>query len=137
MINLKALAIIVLILSSSIISFGQVKDTTFWNHVHHQSRFTIVSYDSTVTGKLLKINRELDGDYHLIIQSDSNHTIVGEIICACKGIMIACRGYKNRIVIPKVGDYVIIIGDSVKDKIHGDLCEIHPIKQLTILKPDK
>ena len=136
MINLKALAIIVLILSSSIISFGQVKDTTFWNHVHHQSRLKVISYDSTVTGKLLKINRELDGDYHLIIQSDSNHTIVGEIICACKGIMIACRGYKNRIVIPKVGDYVIIIGDSVKDKIHGDLCEIHPIKQLTVLKPE-
>jgi hypothetical protein len=136
MLNLKAVLVIVVLLFS-VSSFGQVKDTTFWNHVHHQSRLTIVSYDSTVIGKLLKINRELDGDYHLLIQSDSNHIIVGEIICACKGIMISCRGYKNRIPIPKVGDLIRIEGDSVKDRIHRDLLEIHPIKQLTILKPDK
>ena len=33
----------------------------------------------------------------------------------------------------KVGDYVKIVGDSVTDKIHDDLPEIHPIKMLIIL----
>ncbi len=116
-----------------VILFGQVKDSTFWNHVHHQSRLKVSSYDSLVTGKVIKISREFDGDYHLIIQSDSSHIIVGEIICACRGIMIACKGYKNKIIIPKVDDYVKIVGDSVIDKIHDDLPEIHPIKMLMIL----
>ena len=79
------------------------------------------------------MTRELDGDYHLIIQSDSTHTIVTGIICACKGIMTACKGYKNKITIPKVGDNVMIIGDSVIDKVHENLPEIHPIKMLKIL----
>jgi hypothetical protein len=81
----------------------------------------------------MKITRELDGDYHLTIKSDSTHTIIGEIICACRSIMIACRGYNNKIIIPKVGDYVKIVGDSVTDKIHNDLPEVHPIKILKIL----
>ena len=118
----------------SITSYGQGKDTLFWNHVHHQSRLKVISYDTTVMGRVIKITKELDGDYHLIIQSDSAHTIVGEIICACRGIMIACKGYKNKIMIPKVGDYIKVVGDSVTDKIHNDLPEIHPIKMLTILR---
>ena len=131
---MKHFLFVCIIVLSSIVSFGQVKDSTFWNHVHHQSRLKVISYDSTVTGKVLKISRELDGDYHLVIQSDSSHIIVGEIICACRGVMIACRGYKNKITIPKIGDYIKIVGDSVTDKIHDDLPEIHPIKILVILK---
>lgn len=130
---MKNFLLLCVIMSVSITTFGQGKDTTFWNHVHYQSRLKVISYDSTVTGKLLKITRELDGDYHLTIQSDPTHIIVGEIICACRGIMIACWGYKNKIIIPKVGDYIRIVGDSVIDKIHDDLPEIHPIKMLTIL----
>ena len=122
-----------LLLFTPIISFSQSKDTSFWNHVHHQSRLIVRSYDSTVTGKVLKITREFDGDYHLTIQSDSKHTIVAEIICACWGIMSACRGYDNKIVVPKEGDYVRIVGDSVTDKLHDDLSEIHPVKRLIIL----
>lgn len=117
----------------SFTSFSQSKDPFYWDHVHHQSRLIVNSYDTTVVGKVLNISRKLDGDYHLIIQSDSTHTIVAEIICACRGIMSACRGYTNNITIPKVGDYVRIIGDSVTDKNHNDLPEIHPVKMLTIL----
>ena len=130
---LMKIFLVLLLCFISVVSFGQVKDSTFWNHVHHQSRLKVNSYDSSVVGRVIKISREFDGDYHLIIQSDSSHTIVGEIICTCRGIMIACRGYKNKIIIPKVGDYVKIVGDSVTDKIHDDLPEIHPIKMLMIL----
>ena len=125
--------LLIFLLFVSIISFSQ-KDTSYWNHVHHQTRLVISSYDSTVVGRVMKVTRELDGDYHLIIRTDSTHTIVAEIICACRGVMVACKGYRNVIKIPKRGDYIVIVGDSVIDKIHEDLPEIHPVKGLVILE---
>jgi hypothetical protein len=121
---------------------------TNWKYVHHNKRLTILDSNITVKGEVMKVIKEVDGDYHIQLKLDStfnyllhqnnfkdqNGCLVIEIICAKKTILpfCACKGYTNKIIVPNVGDKIIINGPWVYDKIH-EWNEIHPINNLEII----
>ena len=103
-----------------------------------------------VTGTVINIKYEDDGDAHLLLQPDKGqgHLInkanriekgsylVVEIICAGKitqGIASgACIGYTNNITVPEKGQHISVTGSYVKDK-HNGWMEIHPVSKIEVL----
>ena len=113
------------------ITFAQ-KDTTYWNHIYHPKRLFFICPDTTINGRVLKIVGEKDGDYHVIVQTGTNKIDV-EIICHQPEKNIICNCYTNKITIPHRKDSIIVKGDYVFDLNHK-WYEIHPVKNLTIIK---
>ena len=113
--------------------------------VHHPNRLKTIEKEKTFTGIVRKVNGEMDGDIHIRLYiKDKNlltknnlkyedSCLVLEIACANESMFSICKGYKNNIPIPRVGDIIQVTGPYIYDKIHG-INEIHPIKELTVLK---
>lgn len=116
------------------------------NFIYDKERLVILKDSMTVYGIIKHIKGEVDGDYHLRLklvdsrQEDTllverNYTkqdgcLVLEIICAKNSVFSICSGYENQIPLPKVGDFVKVLGNYVFDKRHGWM-EIHPIFNMT------
>ncbi len=122
-------------------------DNSLWDHVYTPTRLHILNPCITITGTITKIERESDGDDHILLKVDSKYdhltnifnkllmkgNIVMEIICkgeADKDAQKACEGYTNKIITPKEGSYIKVTGSFVIDKPYG-WTEIHPISKIT------
>jgi hypothetical protein len=115
------------------------------NRVHHPKRLVILDSSKTLSGRVEKVESDMDGDIHIqlrihdsVLLSKNNHKdengcIVGEIVCSVPSIFPICWFYKNKITIPKKGDSIKIEGPYVFDKTH-EITEIHPIMNLKIIK---
>ena len=115
------------------------------DRVHHPNRLKTLEQEKTVKGIIRKMTGELDGDIHirlyiedktLLTKNNIKHEdtcLVLEIVCAKESIYSFCKDYKNKLVIPKVGDSIQVTGPYVYDKIHG-INEIHPVNELIIMK---
>jgi len=128
---------------------GTPCNADMWKHIHSPGRFRVIAgcvavrgtvvgnihrnfydgdavfdlrpdFESAVT--LRKIDREMDG----LRTKRQNGLIRVEIICAytTKTKWWICSGYKNRVLIPKPGDIVVVSGPYVLDghrrvELHG------------------
>jgi hypothetical protein len=113
------------------------------NRVHHPKRLVLLDSSKTLLGKVDKIESDMDGDIHIRLKiqdtsllvknnyKDENGCMIGEIVCASPSIFPICWFYKNKIIIPEIGDSIEIEGPYVFDKTHG-ITEIHPIMDLKI-----
>ena len=113
------------------------------NRVHHPSRLILLDSSKTLLGKVDKIESDMDGDIHIRLKiqdtsllvknnyKDENGCMIGEIVCASPSVFPICWFYKNKIIIPEIGDSIEIEGPYVFDKTH-EITEIHPIMNLKI-----
>jgi hypothetical protein len=113
------------------------------NRIHHPGRLVILDSFKTLSGKVIKVESDLDGDVHirlkikdtsLLVKNnyvDEEGCMVGEIVCAAPSIFPICWFYKNKIIIPQKDDIIQIQGPYVFDKTHS-ITEIHPIINLKI-----
>lgn len=118
------------------------------NHIFNSDRL-ITLKDTTFTGIVTYVHSELDGDYHVRLKlADTNFILLPnnyskqdscmilEIVCAHKAIFpmsCSCKGYINKIIIPKINDKIKVTGSLVVDKTHN-LLEIHPVTLIEIIK---
>ena len=68
--------------------------------------------------------------------SKQDSCLILEIVCAHKTIFpmsCSCKGYVNKIIIPKINDKIKVTGSLVVDKTHN-LLEIHPVTLIEIIK---
>lgn len=106
------------------------------NHIYHFPQRLVVDKNEpvkTITGKVVTIKPEPDGDFHMILDSGMEC----EIICAHKATQADaipyCENYVNKVILPKIGDKVQVTGLNVVDECHGPHPEIHPVFELKIL----
>jgi hypothetical protein len=115
------------------------------NHVYSPDRLQVHNSCQTVTGTVVRILQERDGDTHIRLQLDPQYsgllndynmqdqkgTLILEIVCAYSYIpqqdaVSACQGYTNQVPIPNVGQHVSVVGQYVTDLDHR-WNEIHPV----------
>jgi hypothetical protein len=126
--------------------------STIWKHVYHPDRFTIWKNCTTVTGVIMDLKKEADGDYHIQLKLDPRQPrflnqrnmdiqkgcLVLEIVCYNKvtqaDAIQPCKNCSQNITIPKKGDHVKVTGSFVKDNEgnHG-WNEIHPVSVIELL----
>jgi hypothetical protein len=119
-------------------------------HVYNPKRLVVLDPCKTVSGTVVKIIKENDGDTHIRLKVDPQYTdtinqvnvdkqggdLVVEIVCAYEvtqaDAINACSGYENKISVPKVNDHVVITGQFVSDTEHGGWNEIHPVYGISV-----
>lgn len=120
------------------------------SHVYNPDRLEMVKACMTVSGTVDALRGEKDGDYHVILRLDpaydnltnsandqyQNGGLVVEIICVLTvtqpDAASACQNYTNHVLIPIVGQHIIVSGPYVLDSEHYDWAEIHPVYSLNI-----
>ncbi|MHB8632341.1 MAG: hypothetical protein ACYDBQ_00040 [Thermoplasmatota archaeon] len=140
-------------------------DAALWHHVYHAYRLlnrsvagtaaanaytSIDSACATVTGTVVQVRQEADGDDHIRVALDGPFAgmtnaendareggdLVVEPVCVNpvtqNDAMAACALYDNRVTLPLPGDHVSATGDYVLDNDHGWM-ELHPVT--TIVDP--
>ena len=125
---------------------GQLKAQEDPNeHIFEPERLVTQKDTMTVTGNVMGVFNELDGDYHIRLRMDSSYVklskknftkqdscIILEIVCAHQAIFpisCTCKGYISRIEIPQIGKRVKVTGKLVFDKRHK-WEEIHPVYKI-------
>ena len=122
-------------------------DPSLWDHVYDPSRLKVLDPCKIVTGVIEEQDQNEDGDTHMLLKLDAgsedllakrnfkkkNGDLVVEVVCANavtdKKAIEACKGYSNKITIPRVGDHVKVTGSYVNDT-HNDWTEIHPVSSI-------
>ena len=121
------------------------------NHVYSPDRLQVHNSCQTVTGTVVRIVQERDGDTHIRLQLDAQYsgllndynmqdqkgTLILEIVCAYSYIpqqdaVSACQGYTNQVPIPNVGQRVSVVGQFVTDLDHH-WNEIHPVYSIATI----
>ncbi len=118
------------------------------NHVYNPDRLVVLEPCKTVSGTVMKVIQEQDGDTHVRLNVDPQYSntinqaningqhgyLVLEIVCAYPvtqtDAIDACTKYTNEIRIPKVGEHIEVTGQFVSDSDHGGWNEIHPVYEL-------
>ncbi len=119
-------------------------------HVYNPKRLVVLDLCKTVSGTVVKIIKENDGDTHIRLKVDPQYAdtinqinidrqggnLVVEVVCAYEvtqaDAINACSGYENKIPLPGVNDHVVITGQFVSDTEHGGWNEIHPVYGISI-----
>lgn len=122
-------------------------DAALWQHVYHKYRLRVIEECKTVTGVVISVRQEKDGDYHIRLRLDPGQEyllnamnmekqhgcFVIEIICANKvtqqDAIYACTDYVNQVTIPARGQHIQVTGSYVYDSQHG-WNEIHPVTSI-------
>jgi len=116
--------------------------------IYQPNRLHILEQNKIVSGVVKKVDYTIDGDIHIRLDvidksllvkrniTKEDGCLVLEIVCGCKSIFPVCKGYKNNILVPNVGDTIITKGLFVYDKRHK-INEIHPVLELTKFKEIK
>ena len=122
-------------------------DQTLWDHVYHPARLRVIEECKIVTGTIVSIKAEKDGDLHIRLKPDEqfagllnqkniegqNGSLVLEPVCVDVVTQTdaadACKGFQNKVTIPKVGMHVEVTGSYVLDQEHG-WNEIHPVTRI-------
>ncbi len=125
-------------------------DATLWKHVYHPARLKVIKPCLTVTGTIVHIAHEADGDIHVRLAPDAadrwtlqpanltgqHGDLVLEPVCERPPTQAdakpACAGYRSTVVVPPVGAHVRVTGVYVYDLGHGGWAEIHPVTSITV-----
>lgn len=128
-------------------------DASLWWRVYHPVRLHVVRPCLTVTGTILRIRHEPDGDQHILLTPDpafrwtlqpanlarQHSALVLEPVCVTTPTQAdakaACAGYRNPVKIPPVGSHVKATGAYVLDLAHG-WSEIHPVTSISWVRSD-
>lgn len=137
----------------SVAAYGQdcTGSKALMKHVYHPARLVEQKGCVTVKGIIMKKVKEKDGDFHVRLKLDSgqdadlindkNKSIQGgflvfEPICVLPVTQAsakkACKGFKQKISLPNVGDHVSVTGIHMLDSEHGWL-EIHPVTSIKVI----
>jgi hypothetical protein len=122
-------------------------------HVYHPTRLQMIAPCIEVTGTIVDIKPEADGDDHIQLRidpqledllnshnhNDQNNSLVLEPVC--QGLVTqtdaiaACRDFHSPVKIPAEGSKVRVLGRFVLDQEadHG-WTEIHPVTSITVLQ---
>lgn len=110
-------------------------------HIHEPKRLLLIDPDKTLTGVVKSIKNSIDGDIHIRLLIDDtslltknnlkkeNGCLILEIVCGCKTIFRICKDYHNYLIVPNIGDKIIVNGLFVYDKRHK-INEIHPVLKI-------
>ncbi len=119
------------------------------DHVYNPQRLQTFKECISVSGVVDAVIREADGDFHVRLRLDPDYSnltnnvndqnqygdLIVEIICAIPvsqaDAVASCQSYTNSILIPDVGQHIVVSGPYVLDRDHGWM-EIHPVYTLTI-----
>ncbi len=119
-------------------------------NVYHPDRLVLLDACKTVTGTVVLLRREPDGDWHIQLRLDSGQesllsaknvseqsgNLVLEIICANPvtqaDAVSACASYRNTVDAPPMGARIVVVGPYVLDSAHG-WNEIHPVWSITVV----
>ena len=122
-------------------------DSSIWKYVYDRERLKVLDKCKVVTGIIEESSADVDGDQHMLLKLDKgqkglltnkNNTkksgnLVIEAVCinniTRKSAKGACKGYVNKIFLPKKGDHVRVTGSYVID-LHNGWAEIHPISSI-------
>ncbi len=120
------------------------------SHVYNPGRLQTVKQCITASGTVADKREEADGDYHILVQLDSQYAnltnqanldyqqgwLVVEIICVLpvtqQDAIAACQNYNNTITIPDIGHHVTFSGPYVLDSGHNYWAEVHPVFSMII-----
>ena len=126
-------------------------DSSLWGHVYHKYRLDVIEECKIVTGTIIRIKPEEDGDLHIQLRldagqdnllNDKNYSVqhgnlTREPICVDRvsqsDAIGPCSDYINSVKIPKVGEHVKVTGSYVNDKEHG-WNEIHPVTAIEVIE---
>ena len=126
-------------------------DASLWKRVYNPTRLTQVKPCITATGIIEESSVDPDGDQHFLMKLDAdgvgllnkrnlkkkNGDLVVEIVCAnpvkLKKVAATCVGFKNTVMIPRVGTHVRVTGTYVIDG-HNGWAEIHPASRIEAVK---
>lgn len=127
---------------------GPSCDPGLWQHIYNRSRLQQLRLCSTVTGTIIGMRTEKDGDVHTFLKVDpqfdsmlnamnrthQKNTLIIEPVCvgtvAQADAKKACRGFHQSFPDLKVGNYVEVTGVYVLDRQHGHN-ELHPVTSVT------
>lgn len=147
MIKNSFLSFLFLIISQYGFSQRTSCDDKLWNHVYHKERLNVVNKCMEVTGTVFKINKEKDGDAHILLHLDAGQqsllngknisqqhgALVVEVLYAFSvsqmDALSAGVGFTNYVKMPRRGDHIKVTGSYVLDKKHGWM-EIHPVSRI-------
>lgn len=149
-----------LMLHQAVVEGKQIRcDDSLWTHVYNPQRLIVHQKCATVTGVIADathgrrkdgLRHEADGDCHGWLKldpgqekflnagndSDEGGNLVFEVVCMFpvtqKDAISACKGYKNKIVIPAVGTHVRMTGSWVQDTNHAHWNELHPVSSVAV-----
>ncbi len=114
------------------------------DHVYRPARLIVLQPCATVTGTVVAVRGEADGDVHIQLRLDAGQegllsrgnvaeqssTLVLEIVCVGTvtqpDAVTACANYANPVAVPAVGSHISATGPYVHDTAH-DWREIHPV----------
>lgn len=127
-------------------------DPTLWIHVYKPDRLQVLVKCKFVSGIVMAIRGERDGDYHIALKPDKRYiglltpantnlqggNLVLEPICSHFPILQAsakdiCGNFRQTLYIPSVGQHISVMGSYVLDHDHSDWAEIHPITTLKLI----
>lgn len=115
-----------------------------WQKVYNAQRLEVKAECTTVTGTITERSADEDGDEHMLLKLDAGQeglltdknkkkkdgNLVIEAVCVnpttLEKVGGTCRGFKNAVNLPQVGDHVRVTGSYVVDS-HNGWTEIHPI----------
>jgi len=139
-----------ILLTCTLPSLCQTCDAALWQHVYRRSRLKVVSNCISVTGTVLSITPETDGDLHVRVKLDPVYThllngfnnkrqggaLIVEPICdhrpSRSDARAACGAFHQHFSAVKVGNHVKITGAYVVDTAPTNgWREIHPITSVT------
>lgn len=123
-----------------------------WKHVYLPERLRVIEACTAVTGRVVSLRRESDGDLHIALNPDrksvlnlvnavhAHGNLVVEVVCehapatANGEATTACAGFNPQVTIPKVADRIRVTGTYVTDRDNG-WNEIHPVTGIEPVGP--
>ncbi|MBV9178944.1 MAG: hypothetical protein JO297_18095 [Nitrososphaeraceae archaeon] len=133
---------------------------SLWNFIANPpGRFKIINQCVTVTGTVLSINREPDGDTdfpllldvpykNMVTKANFNALMQGGIWCEmiCQHPEMSseiepfkrgeCNGFNGRLIFnppPQVGQHLMVTGTYLLDVREGGHAEIHPVSSIQLI----
>jgi hypothetical protein len=119
-----------------------------WSHVYHPGRLDLQKRCLKVTGEIVDVKTEADGDWHIQLRLDDGQTellnegnfskqhgnLVVEPICESRvkqeDAQQPCGNLHYGITRFRKGTHVVVVGSYVHDQEHGWM-EIHPVSSIT------
>ena len=125
-------------------------DDSLWTHVYRSKRLAVVEKCISVTGTILNVKKEADGDDFIQLQLDAQYAkllnsknksaqagaLIVEAICqnavTQSNAVQACRDYHSAVEVPSGGSHVKVLGSYVLDSEAGSgWMEIHPVTSIS------
>ena len=98
-------------------------------YVYHPSRLRVLKKCVTAAGTIVKIRKEWDGDYHVMLSLDGPYS--GLLRAGQVNLVVEVIPHDQpRVHVKRVGTHVTVTGAHVYDTIHA-WNEIHPVWSLT------